>query len=100
MHLNSNFPTGCRPADLERAESRISDLSPQQLWRLLDEKRQADLYRRFFHRNWAELAVLLEEPAQADRAMQSLWLTWRDDVVNQMAMAGEIRLDDGGRRPC
>jgi hypothetical protein len=100
MSMNRHLPPGCRDADLCHGESRINDLSAGQLWALLDDRLQSNLYRRFFRRHWGELACLLEESAQSDQAIWSFWLTWRDKVVNRMASNGEIRLDDGGRRPC
>src|SRR5271170_7258781 len=99
MSMNPHLPPGCRDADICRGESRINDLSPEQLWKLLDDRRQSELYRRFFHRHWGELACLLEEAAHSDQAIQSFWLLWRDKAVNRMASEGEIR-PDGGRRPC
>src|ERR1700722_1368081 len=94
MSDDAALPPGCRPANVCRGESRLHDLSPGQLWRLLGERRQCELFRLFFRREWAELAALLDEKCH-DNAIRTHWLAWRDAAVSRMAMAGEIQLQHG-----
>jgi hypothetical protein len=89
LRTDPGFPPGCGAADCERGAGRLDDLPPAALWKLLDDRRQSDLYRQFFHSQWAQLAEFLDEPQAAD-AVRSLWLAWRNTAVNRLAMAGEI----------
>lgn len=88
---DSGLPPGCRPADLERGVSPLDDLSPPQLWMLLDERRQSALYREFFRREWAELSVCLDGREESVAQVRVLWLAWRNTALRRMALAGQIR---------
>jgi hypothetical protein len=94
-----DLPPGCRLSDLHRGVSRLDDLSPAQLWRLLDDRQKSLLYRRFFRQEWAELSAILDEHAETrgarganlSNALYVLWLNWRQRAIGRMALRGEIR---------
>ncbi|MGA2231944.1 MAG: hypothetical protein ABSH22_13690 [Tepidisphaeraceae bacterium] len=92
---DAGLPPGCRAADIERSAGMPDDLSPAALWSLLDDRAQANLYRRFFQREWAELSAILED-AGGDRgalgdSFRALWIGWRNTALRRMAMSGEIQ---------
>ena len=91
-HFSGGLPPGCREGDGGRAASPLDDLSPPQLWRLLDERQKSLLYRQFFRDEWAELAAILDDPPpRAGESIRALWLAWRDTAVTRLAMDGQIR---------
>ena len=93
---DSGLPPGCRAADLERGVSRLDDLSPGELWALLDQRQRDEVYREFFRRQWDELSACLEdEPApRLGAAIGELWKGWRNTAVRRMALEGRIKLDE------
>jgi hypothetical protein len=102
LQSDPSLPPGCRAADLDRGSNPIEELSPAELWRLLDDRRRAAVYRDFFHREWAELSACLEDHPDSAAArsgvpslgdcVRALWIGWRNSAVRRMALAGEIQL--------
>jgi hypothetical protein len=98
----SRLPPGCRAVDLERGVSRLDDLPPEQLWRLLTERQQTNLYRQFFRREWGELSACLDEHEESENrqfngrslgnSLRALWMGWRNAAVRRMAVRGQIQL--------
>jgi hypothetical protein len=46
---DAGLPPGCRSADADPGADMLNELPAASLWDLLDDRAQANLYRRFFH---------------------------------------------------
>jgi hypothetical protein len=88
----------------DRSRMSLDDLSPAQLWRLLEEHQQSRLYRDFFRAEWGEFAACLADQLESPggggdeaglltlaKSVIATWLRWRDRAVLRMLQAGEIR---------
>jgi hypothetical protein len=100
-----DLPPGCRLSDLHRGVTRLDDLSPAQVWRLLDDHQKSLLYRRFFRQEWGDLSAILDEHAESrgarganlSNALYVLWLNFRNGAITRMVLRGQI--PDEIRRP-
>jgi hypothetical protein len=87
--LLANLPPGCRPHDIDRPVTRLDDASSEELWMLASTAQQDQIRDSFTSIYAAQITMDLSDCRIT--AAHRTWMTYRDEQLDALASAGEIR---------
>jgi hypothetical protein len=87
--LLANLPPGVRPHDIDRPVTRLDDASSEELWMLASTAQQDQIRDSFTSIYAAQITMDLSDCRIT--AAHRTWMTYRDEQLDALASAGEIR---------